>query len=172
MNQSPESPRELRLYLMRSLVSDRKQHRGIVRNWLNSNEVAILDIHIIRAGQLMNLYSLTERGRHTLSCNGATIPDLASAIGIPASEPRALICQRMRRTPRLVARVLASSDERQTPSRDVLVSAIQASPVAIARNGRSQPFSPREVHPLIKILIQFRWLLPQEHHDQQNACVA
>ena len=28
----------------------------IVRNWMNSDAVAILDIHIVRAGMLMNLY--------------------------------------------------------------------------------------------------------------------
>jgi N-glycosylase/DNA lyase len=108
-----ESPRELRLYLMRLPGVGPKTASWIVRNWLNSNEVAILDIHIVRAGQLMNLYSLTERVDTHYFAMEQRFLDLASAIGIPASDLDALIWSEMRRTPRLVARVLASSDERQ-----------------------------------------------------------
>src|SRR5579862_888133 len=53
---SCESAREMRLSLMQLPGIGPKTASWIVRNWLNSSEVAILDVHIVRAGQLMNLF--------------------------------------------------------------------------------------------------------------------
>ena len=107
----PESPLELRDYLMRLPGIGPKTASWVVRNWLSSNEVAILDIHIVRAGQLMNLYSMTDRAESHYFEMERRFLDLALAIGAPASDLDALIWSEMRRTPRLVARVFHSPDE-------------------------------------------------------------
>ena len=96
----------LRAYLMRLPGIGPKIASWVVRNWLGSNEVAILDIHIVRAGQLMNLYSMEDRVEAHYFRMEQRFLDLASAIGAPPSDLDALIWSEMRRTPRLVARVL------------------------------------------------------------------
>lgn len=104
-----KSPCALRDYLMRLPGIGPKIASWVVRNWLGSNEVAILDIHIVRAGQLMNLYSTADRVEAHYFKMEQRFLDLASAIGAPASDLDALIWSEMRRTPRLVARVLSMS---------------------------------------------------------------
>jgi N-glycosylase/DNA lyase len=106
-----ESPHELRDYLMRLPGIGPKIASWVVRNWLGSNEVAILDIHIVRAGQLMNLYSMTDRAAGHYFEMERRFLDLAAAIDAPASDLDALIWSEMRRTPRLVARVFGSPKE-------------------------------------------------------------
>jgi thermostable 8-oxoguanine DNA glycosylase len=100
------SPCELRNYLMRLPGMGPKTASWVVRNWLGSNEVAILDIHIVRAGQLMNLYSIADRVEAHYFRMEQRFLDLASSIGTPASDLDALIWSEMRRTPRLVESVL------------------------------------------------------------------
>jgi N-glycosylase/DNA lyase len=105
-----ESPRDLRNFLMSFPGIGPKTASWVVRNWLGSSEVAILDIHIVRAGQLMNLYSLTDRVEAHYFQMEQRFLDLALAIGTPAADLDALIWSEMRRTPRLVARVFHRSD--------------------------------------------------------------
>lgn len=77
----------------------------IVRNWTNSDDVAILDIHVVRAGMLMNLYRHDERvERHYLQMEQKFVT-LANRLTIPTSDLDALIWSTMRATPRLVARL-------------------------------------------------------------------
>jgi N-glycosylase/DNA lyase len=77
-----------------------------VRNWKNSDAVAILDIHIVRAGMLMNLYCQGEHvERHYLEMEAKFIK-LATKLTVPTSDLDALIWSMMRTTPRLVARLL------------------------------------------------------------------
>ena len=73
---------------------------------MNSNEVAILDIHVIRAGQLMNLFTTSERVEAQYFEMEQRFLDLAEAIGVPPADLDALIWSEMRRTPRLVAKAL------------------------------------------------------------------
>jgi N-glycosylase/DNA lyase len=105
-----ESPRDLRNYLMHFPGIGPKTASWVVRNWLGSNEVAILDIHIVRAGQLMNLYSVTDRVETHYFDMEQRFLDLALAIGAPAADLDALIWSEMRSTPRLVARVFRPPD--------------------------------------------------------------
>jgi N-glycosylase/DNA lyase len=78
----------------------------IVRNWLNSDAVAILDIHVVRAGMLMNLYRHDEQvEKHYLQMEEKFLL-LAAKLRVPTSDLDALIWSRMRTTPRLVARLL------------------------------------------------------------------
>jgi len=78
----------------------------IVRNWLGSNEVAILDIHIVRAGMLARVFSPTDCvTRHYLKMERRFVA-FASAVLVPTSDLDALIWATMRTTPRLVMRLL------------------------------------------------------------------
>lgn len=108
---SYESHHELRSYLMRLPGVGPKTASWVVRNWLGSNEVAILDVHIVRAGQLMNLYSLNDYAADNYFAMEQRFLDLAAAIDEPASYLDALIWSEMRRTPRLVARLFESAKE-------------------------------------------------------------
>ena len=56
-----DSPRALRDHLLQLPGIGPKTASWIVRNWLGSNDVAILDIHVVRAGQLMGLFSTIDR---------------------------------------------------------------------------------------------------------------
>ena len=71
----------------------------IVRNLTGSNSVAILDIHVIRAGQVMGLFPLNIR----LPNDYEKLEDLflrfASRIGVGAASLDALIWSQMRRFP-------------------------------------------------------------------------
>jgi N-glycosylase/DNA lyase len=97
---------DLRDYLLRLPGIGFKIASWVVRNWLDSDEVAILDVHVIRAGLLMGLYSSRDRvSRQYLDMERRFLA-LANAMGIPPSDLDALIWQEMRRSPRLVTRVL------------------------------------------------------------------
>jgi N-glycosylase/DNA lyase len=109
-----ESPLELRDYLMRLPGIGPKTASWVVRNWFSSNEVAILDLHVVRAGQLMNLYSMTDRVESHYFEMERRFLDLALAIGAPASDLDALIWSEMRRTPRIVAHVLDMETGRES----------------------------------------------------------
>lgn len=98
---------EVRFYLMRLPGIGPKTASWIVRNWLNSNEVAILDIHVVRAGQLMNLFSAFDRAATHYFEMEQRFLELARAIHVPAADLDALIWSEMRRTPRIVAKALA-----------------------------------------------------------------
>lgn len=99
---------ELRNTLMRLPGIGPKTASWIARNWTGSDEVAILDIHIVRAGMFMNLYHQDERvERHYLQMEQKFVA-LAKGMNVPTSDLDALIWSMMRTTPRLVARLLDS----------------------------------------------------------------
>jgi N-glycosylase/DNA lyase len=98
-----DSPRGLRDHLMQLPGIGPKTASWIVRNWLGSNEVAILDIHVIRAGQLMGLFSTIDRvEQHYLGMEQRFL-ELATAMEVPAANLDSLIWHKMRTSPRLVA---------------------------------------------------------------------
>lgn len=102
-----ENAVELRNRLMTFPGIGPKTASWIVRNWMNSDAVAILDIHIVRAGVLMNLYRPGEQvERHYLQMEEKFVT-LANKLSVPTSDLDALIWSMMRTTPRLVARLLA-----------------------------------------------------------------
>jgi N-glycosylase/DNA lyase len=106
-----ESARDLRDYLLKLPGIGFKIASWVVRNWLNSDDVAILDIHIVRAGQLMNLYSSRDQvSRHYIEMERRFLA-LANALGTPASDLDALIWYEMRHSPRLVTRLLRAAQE-------------------------------------------------------------
>jgi thermostable 8-oxoguanine DNA glycosylase len=93
----------------------------IVRNWTNTDDVAILDVHVIRAGMMMRLYSERDRVERDYPRMEERFVALARNMGIPTSDLDALIWSLMRSTPRLVARLLhntrnSPNGPRQSPN--------------------------------------------------------
>jgi N-glycosylase/DNA lyase len=81
----------------------------IVRNWLGSDEVAILDIHVVRAGVLAEVFSHDDDvTKHYLKMEAKFVA-FAEALGVPTSDLDALIWSKMRATPRLVRRLMFST---------------------------------------------------------------
>lgn len=104
------SARVLRDYLLQLPGIGPKTASWIVRNWLGSSEVAILDIHVVRAGRLMGLYTTADRvEQHYLRMEHRFL-DLAGAMNVPAADLDSLIWHNMRNSPRLVAGLLESHE--------------------------------------------------------------
>jgi N-glycosylase/DNA lyase len=78
----------------------------IVRNWLGSSEVAILDIHVIRAGLLMGLFSSNNRPERDYMAMERRFLELAHNLNIEAANFDALIWRQMRSTPHIVGACL------------------------------------------------------------------
>jgi len=114
VNEQPvpfNSPRELRGHLIQLPGIGPKTASWIVRNWLGSSDVAILDIHVVRAGQLMGLYTNEDRVEHHYMRMEGRFLSLASAMGVPAADLDSLIWHNMRNSPRLVARLFEEGAE-------------------------------------------------------------
>lgn len=77
----------------------------IVRNWFGSDDVAILDVHVVRAGRLMGLYSEEDRVERTYSAMELRFLNLAKAMAVSPANLDSLIWNKMRLSPRLVARL-------------------------------------------------------------------
>ena len=78
----------------------------ISRNWMDADDVAILDIHVHRAGVLMDLFSSNEDlTKHYLKMESRFI-QLAKAIEVPTSVLDNIIWTEIRQTPSIVRRCL------------------------------------------------------------------
>jgi len=96
----------------------------VVRNWLGSDQVAILDIHVVRAGLLMNLFSQEDDVARDYPSMEAKFISFSQALGVPTSDLDALIWGLMRTTPKLVKRLLnqmpvAAQARSSTPARPI-----------------------------------------------------
>jgi N-glycosylase/DNA lyase len=81
----------------------------ITRNWLQSDQVAILDVHVQRAGQIIGLFSIADRlPRDYLSMESRFIK-FAELLAVPASVLDLVIWKQMRRIPSLVGQNLRAS---------------------------------------------------------------
>jgi thermostable 8-oxoguanine DNA glycosylase len=86
----------LREALVRMPGIGRKTASWIVRNRRNSSAVAVLDVHVLRAGRLLGLFRQNETPeRHYLSLEERFV-DLASELEVPAWLLDAVIWQHMR----------------------------------------------------------------------------
>lgn len=103
---------ELRNELMAVPGIGPKTASWIVRNWTSSNAIAILDIHVVRACVLMNLFSSHDRVEKSYLQMEMRFVALANNLTVPTSDLDALIWSMMRTTPHLVARVLRSYNTR------------------------------------------------------------
>lgn len=102
------TPIQLRTWLMSFDGIGFKTASWITRNWTHSDEIAIIDIHIHRAGILMNLFEhrLTP-ARNYLEMERRFL-DLANGIDVRPSELDALIWREMRSAGSIVLRQIES----------------------------------------------------------------
>lgn len=95
----PTEPKEIRNWLMEIPGIGYKTASWVVRNWLGSDEVAILDIHLLRVGRAINLFpSHLTAERHYLALEELFLR-LSRELGIRASELDAVIWAEMASSP-------------------------------------------------------------------------
>jgi N-glycosylase/DNA lyase len=108
------SGRALRDWLLQIDGVGWKTASWIARNWLDADDVAILDVHILRAGLLAGLFHQEEKVPRDYMTLERRFLDLASAIGTRPSTLDALMWRQMRSSPHLVTKCL-----RNQPRADV-----------------------------------------------------
>lgn len=97
--QPPEEAKELRGWLMEIPGIGYKTASWVVRNWRCSDEVAILDVHLMRVGRAINLFPSTLTvERHYLALEELFLR-LSRAIDVKASELDAVIWAEMATSP-------------------------------------------------------------------------
>jgi N-glycosylase/DNA lyase len=103
---------ELRDWLLDIPGVGYKTASWIARNWLRSDDVAILDIHILRAGRIVGLFpdALTVE-RHYLELE-ALFLEFSHRLGVKASELDAVIWLEMMSSPNSVSDLLGSPRRR------------------------------------------------------------
>lgn len=87
---------DLRDQLMRLPGIGPKTASWIVRNWAGADSVAILDVHVIRAGQLMGLFPQQVRLPKDYSKLEGRFLEFAKALAVPPSLLDAIIWREMR----------------------------------------------------------------------------
>lgn len=79
----------------------------ITRNWLDSEEVAVLDIHIARAGKLLGLFDQKSDASRNYRAMEGKFLSFARALRVPVSLLDLVMWSQMRRTTTLVKSLLA-----------------------------------------------------------------
>lgn len=102
----PDSALEFRAWLTTFDGIGYKTASWITRNWLQSDEVAIIDIHIHRAGILMNLYNLNLNPSKNYLEMEERFLHLAEGINVRASLLDVLIWQEMKYAGKMALRHL------------------------------------------------------------------
>jgi N-glycosylase/DNA lyase len=90
------SASEFRRYLMKIPGIGPKTGSWIARNWLGSDEVAIIDIHVLRAGQRMKLFKTDVRLPADYERLEARFLEFARALAVRPSFLDAIIWREMR----------------------------------------------------------------------------
>jgi N-glycosylase/DNA lyase len=93
----PDDPRSFRNALMTIPGIGPKTASWITRNWLGSDEVAILDIHIIRAGRMIGLFDRRQRVERDYEAMEARFLAFAFAIEVRPSILDAVMWKSMRK---------------------------------------------------------------------------
>lgn len=132
--------RGLRDWLLQIPGVGYKTASWIARNWLDADDVAILDIHILRAGALSRFFDdrlTVERDYVELE---AQFLRFAAAIGVKASELDAVMWLEMMSSPRSVAQLMGGSRTGVRPTRrQDQDEAVHALPRRAADKGSSNP---------------------------------
>lgn len=106
--------RELRDWLLAINGIGPKTASWIARNWLDADDVAILDIHILRAGQLCGFFS----ENLTIEKNYCELEDeflrFSKALGVRPSELDAVIWLEMMSSPKTVRKLLEMRSKDRT----------------------------------------------------------
>ena len=111
-----ETGRQLRDWLMKLSGVGPKTASWIARNWKDADDVAILDIHIMRIGQVLGLFprELTVE-RHYLELE-ALFLQFSEALDVRASELDAVIWYEMASSPKAARAVIEQLDVPSTTS--------------------------------------------------------
>jgi hypothetical protein len=104
--EAPEDDYEFRRWLLRFPGIGPKTASWITRNWKNCNSVAIVDIHVWRAGQLMGLFQSQTPAKDYFEMEGLFL-SLAIGLGVKASVLDTVIWSRMRLASNLARAVAA-----------------------------------------------------------------
>lgn len=106
-NDAPSSGgRELRDWLTEIPGIGKKTASWIARNWLDASDIAILDIHIHRAGIIAGIFRVASNVSKDYSAMEEAFVELADAIGIPANSLDNQIWNELRRSPNIVRKML------------------------------------------------------------------
>lgn len=114
--QPPEDPTALRAWLMGISGIGPKTASFIVRNWMDSDNVAIIDIHLHRAGLLAGVFDARDRVDHDYFNMERKFLTFANALGVRASLLDGLIWAQMREMPLLVDLALDEIASHRIPS--------------------------------------------------------
>ena len=107
VNSHPEDcGRSLRDWLTAVPGIGYKTASWIARNWLDARDIAILDIHIHRAGVLTGIFTPNDDVRKDYLRMEEHFIKLANGIGVPANILDNLVWNNLRLTPRLVRKML------------------------------------------------------------------
>lgn len=108
------SGRELRDWLLQIPGIGLKTASWIARNWLDADDVAILDIHVLRAGAIAGFFDpALEVERDYLALENQLLR-FSEAIGVRASELDAVIWYEMMSSPSTVRRLLEPDQQHRT----------------------------------------------------------
>ena len=99
-----KNAKDFRSWLMEIKGVGLKTASWITRNWLNSDEIAIIDIHIHRAGLLMGIYDSKQSPSKNYLEMEKSFLELAKSMGVKASELDAFIWQEMKLAGNMVIR--------------------------------------------------------------------
>lgn len=123
--------RALRDWLLRLPGVGYKTASMIVRNWQRADDVAILDIHIMRVGQVIGLFPMDMTvERHYLELEQRFL-DLSVALDLRAAELDALIWYEMASSPLIVRDMVEYLRSQATVTGKRRVSAVSAQPAAV-----------------------------------------
>jgi N-glycosylase/DNA lyase len=101
------SGRALREWLMEIPGIGLKTASWIARNWLDADDVAILDIHVLRAGAIAGFFGAGLKVERDYLALEEQLLRFSEAIGVRASELDAVIWYEMMSSPLTVRRLLA-----------------------------------------------------------------
>jgi len=91
----------------------------VARNWLDADDVAILDIHVVRAGQLAGVFGTDARLPRDYRGLESLFVEWSFALGVRPSVLDTVIWREMRSSPHLVAKALeAMANFRQPKGED------------------------------------------------------
>lgn len=105
-----DSGKSLRNWLINLPGIGYKTASWIARNWLDANDVAILDIHILRAGILGGFFDPKMKVQNHYLALEEQFLNLSEGMNITASELDALIWYEMMSSPRTVHKAMAASN--------------------------------------------------------------
>lgn len=106
--------RELRGWLLAAPGIGPKTASWIARNWMDADDVAILDIHIMRVGQAVGIFPMHQTvERHYMELEERFL-QFAEVLDVRPSELDAIIWYEMASSPTIVKHLMAHLQERAT----------------------------------------------------------